>query len=111
MPDPKLIAAYIPFVLPVIGIVTAIPLALRRIPPNYWYGFRTRKTLSDPNLWYRANYLGGMDLLFANLLALILNLMMTATLPAQLSVPIGTGVVVVTSLVALVLWSVQVRKL
>ena len=33
----------------------AIPLILRKIPRNGAYGFRTPKTLSNDELWYKAN--------------------------------------------------------
>ena len=37
----------------------SVPLILRRVPPNPWYGFRTPKTLSDPSIWYPANQCAG----------------------------------------------------
>jgi uncharacterized membrane protein len=46
-----------------IGI--SIPTILGRVPPNRYYGFRTKKTLSDPRIWYEANRLSGHDLLIA----------------------------------------------
>jgi len=36
-------------------IVISIPLIQRRIRPNVWYGFRVRRTLEDPKVWYAAN--------------------------------------------------------
>jgi hypothetical protein len=44
---------------------------LRKIPPNLFYGVRTRKTLSDPRIWYEANYQGGIALIVASLFGLI----------------------------------------
>lgn len=41
----------------------AIPMMLRRVKPNHWYGFRTRKTLSDERVWYASNAYGGKWLL------------------------------------------------
>ncbi len=38
-----------------VGILIAIPLIMRWIGPNYVYGVRTRKTLSNPALWYDSN--------------------------------------------------------
>ena len=43
----------------------SVPLILERVPPNGTYGFRTRKTLSDPKIWYAANRASGHDLLIA----------------------------------------------
>jgi hypothetical protein len=36
-----------------IGI--SIPLIQGRVGPNPWYGFRVRRTLEDPEVWYRVN--------------------------------------------------------
>ena len=36
-------------------IALSVPTLLGRIPPNSLYGFRTSKTLSNPNTWYAAN--------------------------------------------------------
>ena len=44
-------------------IGVSIPLIQRRIKPNYWYGFRTRRTLSDPAVWYEVNAYAGKRLL------------------------------------------------
>ena len=39
----------------IILILIAIPLYLEKIPPNGLYGFRVRKTLENPDLWYPVN--------------------------------------------------------
>jgi uncharacterized membrane protein len=41
------------------------PLVLRLVPPNRLYGFRTRKTLSSPEIWYPANVFAGYALMLA----------------------------------------------
>ena len=33
----------------------ALPFLAKRVPPNSTFGFRTAKTLSDPEIWYTAN--------------------------------------------------------
>lgn len=44
----------------VLFIALSIPLLLRKVGPNVVYGFRTRATLADEELWYAANeYFGG----------------------------------------------------
>jgi len=43
-------------------IALGIPLKLNKIPPNRWYGFRTRKTLSDDDIWYAVNSATGEDM-------------------------------------------------
>lgn len=40
-------------------IVLSIPMILGKVPPNPIYGFRTRKTLSDPEIWYDVNEFAG----------------------------------------------------
>jgi uncharacterized membrane protein len=47
-------------------LVATIPLALGVVPPNRFYGFRTRKSLSDPKLWFRANRFAGCALFIAS---------------------------------------------
>ncbi|MBN1954563.1 MAG: SdpI family protein [Anaerolineae bacterium] len=49
----------------ILMIVLAIPMALQKVKPNFWYGFRTRKTLSDESVWYAANQYAGKALLLA----------------------------------------------
>jgi len=36
-------------------IALSIPLIQRRVGPNSWYGFRVRRTLEHPKVWYPAN--------------------------------------------------------
>ena len=45
--------------------IIAVPLALRLIGPNAWYGFRTPATLADPALWYSVNAFAGRTMLAA----------------------------------------------
>ena len=49
--------------LMLVGI--SIPLIKGLIPPNYFYGFRTAKSLSSPKIWYEINHLSGVDLSLA----------------------------------------------
>ena len=46
----------------------SIPLIQRRVKPNYWYGFRTRRTLNSPQIWYDANAYAGKRLLISGLI-------------------------------------------
>ena len=52
--------------------IIAIPLALRMIGPNAWYGFRTPETLADPELWYSANAFAGRAMLVAAIVSAVL---------------------------------------
>ncbi len=46
-------------------VILAIPMLMKKVKPNIWYGFRTRKTLSDERIWYMANQYAGKALLIA----------------------------------------------
>lgn len=58
-------------VLSILPIGLAIPLILKKIPPNEIYGFRTARSLSDEKVWYAANYFSGWTLLIAGIISLI----------------------------------------
>lgn len=52
------------------GVILAglsVPLILHKIPPNGLYGFRSRSTLDNPQLWYRVNAYAGKRLLVTGL--------------------------------------------
>ncbi len=55
-----------------------LPLALGKIPPNHWYGFRTTKTLASSQTWYAANQVAGQDLMIAGVVLLLGVIGMTA---------------------------------
>jgi len=55
----------------VLIIALAIPLRMRRVPPNRFYGVRTRATLADEDTWYDVNARSGRDLLVAGALFLV----------------------------------------
>jgi uncharacterized membrane protein len=46
--------------------VASVPMMLGLVPPNGIYGFRTRKTLSSPRIWSRANRFAGCALFIAS---------------------------------------------
>ena len=47
----------------IITALTALPLALRLVPPNCVYGSRTRFTRSSREVWFDANAFAGRALL------------------------------------------------
>ena len=55
-PQPILIRAGVLF------LILSVPVILKMVKPNHWYGFRTPKTLSNEAIWYKANYVFGWDL-------------------------------------------------
>jgi len=60
----------------VLFVGLSIPLMRNRIPPNRYYGFRTPKTLSNPEIWYEVNRISGKDMFLAGALIIISSLMM-----------------------------------
>lgn len=50
----------------------SVPLILRKIPPNRFYGFRTRATLSGPDVWYPVNAFSGWALLVASAVSFVI---------------------------------------
>jgi hypothetical protein len=66
------IVLLVPYVLS--GLVIsglAVPLILGKVAPNAWYGFRVRRTLEDPKVWYPANRYAGWHLLALGALLLV----------------------------------------
>jgi uncharacterized membrane protein len=54
----------------VLLILFAIPLWMRMVPPNRFYGIRTRVTLGDEQRWYAVNASAGFDLLVSGIVLL-----------------------------------------
>jgi uncharacterized membrane protein len=63
-----------PIVVAIVTIAISIPLIMGLVPPNGFYGFRTPKTLSSPEIWYPANRVSGIYLALAGLVTLITTL-------------------------------------
>lgn len=71
-----------PYVVSVLIMAVSIPLILRKIPKNAFYGFRIPRTLSGTDeYWYEANQRAG----FAMFLAGVVSLLAAAALPLFLS--------------------------
>jgi uncharacterized membrane protein len=52
----------------------AIPMILRKIPPNPYYGWRTPKAYSSNRIWYQINWYTGRDILVMGVVQVIYNL-------------------------------------
>lgn len=63
----KSIAVWIALLTMVLGL----PLALKKVPMNSVYGFRTQKTMSSPEIWYEANRQSGFNLIVAGGLTIL----------------------------------------
>ncbi len=47
----------------IVLVLVGIPLVLGAVPPNRWYGYRTRATLTDATVWYAVNRITGVWLI------------------------------------------------
>lgn len=60
-------------------VALAVPLLMRRVKPNRFYGLRVPATFADEQVWYQANAASGRDLLAFGLatvaLAIVLGLL------------------------------------
>lgn len=55
--------------------IASVPLLLKLIPPNPYYGLSTGKTMSKPDIWFEVNRVAGTALLAAAGLAAIMLMM------------------------------------
>ncbi len=102
---------FLPPLLALITIAISVPLVLRKVPPNVIYGVRTRKTLSDPRIWYEANYRGGIAFIVAGLVALLCWALLLLLIDRSTAAVAGMFTCIATMLVATVVCLVDVRHL
>jgi uncharacterized membrane protein len=60
---------YYLFALCIVTAATSVPLALRLVPPNPFYGFKTRFTRSNRAVWYDANAFVGRGMIPASIVS------------------------------------------
>lgn len=46
--------------IPLLFAVVGMPLVLKMVPPNPFYGVRTETTLASASVWYKANFWAGL---------------------------------------------------
>jgi hypothetical protein len=102
---------YVAPLLAVITIAISVPLVLRKVPPNMLYGFRTPKTLANPQIWYEANYKGGINLIVVSLVTLLCWVILMQLFDRSTAAVLSTGVFVAASVLATVFSLVQLRNL
>jgi len=79
-------------------VALGIPLKQGAVPPNWWYGFRTRKTLSDKEIWYTINRIMGIDMIRAGAVlvgACLIVLALRNTLSPEVIVVLLVGVMLI----------------
>jgi uncharacterized membrane protein len=55
------------FITGLILALISLPLMTNKIKPNGFYGFRTRRTLENPQIWYKTNEYAGKQLFTAGI--------------------------------------------
>src|SRR4051812_19926532 len=65
----------------VVLAVAGLPLMLRKVPPNRWYGIRFPSTLADERVWYTVNERSGRDLLIVGTAVVVLGLAVPYVFP------------------------------
>jgi hypothetical protein len=53
--------------LPILVFLSGVPLALRLVPPNRFYGFRTATTFSSLDAWRQINFATGLAMIAAGI--------------------------------------------
>lgn len=72
----------------------AIPMILRRVPPNGIYGVRTKASFASDADWYRINAIGGRYLAVAGIVILVVGIVgFFLPLSARNSYSISAGVI------------------
>ena len=69
----------------IIGIVLAflsLPMIANKIKPNPFYGYRVKRTLENPQIWYQVNQYAGKQLFAAGVLITLFSIG-TAVLPGM----------------------------
>jgi uncharacterized membrane protein len=96
-------------VFPVAIIILSLPLVYEKVPPNRGYGFRTRKTRSSEQMWYRTNKLGGQYFIVAAIFQLAGALILLAWPGTERPQIAGELVVLLPILIALLAWWLRIR--
>ncbi len=111
MPEPPPHVEFITILLPIINTLISLPLVLRLIPPNRFYGFRTRKTLSNADIWYEANYKGGVGLIVASVVALAGRAVIFQSFDRGIAAILSIFLLLGCMVVALVTWGIQLKSM
>ena len=69
--DDSLLIILIFIIAGILEVIQAIPLVLEKIKRNKLYGFRTQKTFSSDEIWYKANKYVGKDFVFSGIILIV----------------------------------------
>ncbi len=70
--DAMRLMVWLPYVTSGLFILLALPLAMRLVGPDRFYGVRTEKTLQNLEVWYAANTAGGSAMVVCAVLSIII---------------------------------------
>jgi hypothetical protein len=99
--------------LPAVLLVSGIPLVLKVVPPNRFYGFRTATSYSSTEAWYQLNFATGLALIAAGIVGGICALLLTKgfiALQPELRLTVGvmvTGLATLLFLIPVVIYSTK----
>lgn len=87
-------------------LVISVPLLLGKVKPNALYGFRSARTLADPQLWYAVNRSGGGAMTVAGAASALSPWIVRMTLDGRGFLPIvlTNGAVTVGAVLAAAAW-------
>ena len=100
----------------IIIVLLGLPMLAGKVKPNRLYGFRTKRTLSDEKLWYKANADGGKMMVLWGLIMVIASLFVFKTEFAATSSDdalslIALAVILVPIVLMVVMSVVKLKKL
>ena len=55
----------------VVFVILGIPLLLKKVKPNWFYGFRTLTTVKNKDLWFKVNKQVGREFIIAGIIVII----------------------------------------
>ena len=95
--------------LPALTFALGIPLVLKLVPPNRFYGFRTTTSYSSADAWYQINFATGIALVAAGVVAGLLVLLLSQfAFKPEVRYGLGvlfTGIITLMFLVPVVIYS------
>ena len=101
MQDPSSVQ-FLYILLGVMFIVLGLPLKHEKIPPNWFYGFRTPKTLSSKEIWYPVNRVAGIDMVRTGVVMIAASLVLLAL--RNIVSPEASVFILLTIAVGMTLW-------
>ncbi len=114
MINEKSILLIIPIAMALLFIAISIPHIKRKIAPNNYCGFRTKKTLSDKEIWYKANEYIGKEIVKASLIMIVVSItlvIISSKLPHSIILIAITTTSILPMLVAFIRSLLYLRKL